>query len=142
MSRKTTVYAAVSFAMMAVSNSAQAACPIAAGKWFATMIASNNSGGTFSGTCTFTIKVNGNYTATCLSTSIGTSPVSGTASGNIKSNALCRVSGTMSSPGVADTTISGGILTNGGTQIVLAGHRGNPAAQVRMVILNRIADPE
>jgi len=139
MSRKATalVYAAVSLAVMAVSGGAQAACPIA-GKWFVTQFASNNGGGTFSATCTFTIRPTGNYTGPCISTSMGTSPTSGTASGIIKSNAQCRVSGVMKGVGFGDTTIDGGIVTNGGTQIVFAGHRKNPADQVRIVILNKI----
>jgi hypothetical protein len=139
MSRKTTalVCAAVSLAIMAASGSAQAACPIA-GKWFATMLGTNNGGGTFSGTCIFTIRANGNYTGTCLSTSMGASPVSGTASGLIKSNAQCRVSGVMKAPGLDDTTIDDGIVANDGTQIFFAGHRKNPATQVRIVIMNKI----
>jgi hypothetical protein len=139
MSRKATalLYAAVSLAITAVSGSAQAACPIA-GKWFATQFASNNGGGTFSATCTWTIRANGNYSGPCLTTSIGASPATGTSTGIIKSNAQCRVSGVIKGVGFGDTTIDGGIVTNDGTQIVFTGHRKNPADQVRIVILNKI----
>lgn len=135
---KTFAYAAVSLLIMTICGSAQAACPVK-GKWFVTMLGSNG-GGAFSGTCTIRINVIGNYTGTCITTGVGASPETSTASGTIKSNALCKVSGTMSSPGVADTTIDSGMVVNNSTQIFLAGHRGDPAAQVRMVILNRIGD--
>ena len=85
--------------------------------------------------CTITIKPTGAYTGTCGSwTATGPSSHS-SASGTIKADRKCHLTGVLKAPGLADTTIRGGKVR--GVMAVLVGSRGGPEnpTQVRLVTL-------
>jgi hypothetical protein len=85
------------------------------------------------GNCNYKIKHGGQYTGTCVLTSVGSSQHSTTVSGQLKTNAKCQISGFMSVPGFANSTVQGGVLR--GTKAVFTAVRGDPAIQVRVVTL-------
>ena len=88
--------------------------------------------------CTLTIKGTGAYTGVnCGSWITGQASTHGSASGVIKADANCKLSGVIKVAGFADTVIRGGLVS--GNYAVLVGVRGNvnKPTQVRLVTLIR-----
>jgi hypothetical protein len=88
--------------------------------------------------CTFVIKANGTYAATnCGSWIDGQPPNFVSASGSIRANAQCKLSGVLKAQGFPDTTIRGGFVN--GDVATLVGTRGdeNSPTQVRILVLVR-----
>jgi hypothetical protein len=125
-----------SIILTAVPHTVEAACSLL-GKWHLSFIGGTEAGELISN-CTLEFDAAGRYTATCQSYSTFGSPLNATGNGKFVLAPNCTLTGTLKSPGLANSTIRGGRIDDRVGYFTATRGPGPQYQMVRMFMMSKM----